>query len=676
MPQTRVEEHDKGVRLRTQFWQVEHIREAGGAWSSITFTNGSGKNLLRGPFSSALRFVRPDPHSESGVYTAFCENLEKTPRLRVEQTAEGFPVVIAEGTYRDETGKPIPVGFRRRTEYHDYGLIWTTLDIMSESGCDEVVEVRALELPLRSGLTDCYVRFHPTQAGGADLLGARGWFDLTRPGTRFLSRFTPLQILCFERDVEGLELFPGSELAQWDCGLKPDLGLGLYMVTQDAGGTTVELDPYCLAFRRMKTRVHGTLSFRLGIGLPFVKPRERARNKIFHASANSRWPADDDLARLSHAGVKLIRFHNDYREDGPFWRDGLYPPYDEPNMRELKRVVDAAHAHGMQIVPYVSVKELHPDTPEFKRHAREWMHQAAPSLDIVHTWAGSGEYGGLMCLKSGWLDFRKRSVDTILAGLPWDGLYFDWCSFLPCCHAGHSRGPYHSDIEPFLDFLLYCRGRVGERGVLFLHLSGLPSIVAENMADLVFILEDQMDIAPLPGEYPPQCDFIPIAPRQLVAGAPPGSEQARRIIMGGHLQGHPTCTHASPQGFAAESFAELVLFTGLDLSQYAMHRASDRAVETGEKDVFAAAWVKAGSVLLYAGNFSGDQRQGRLKFAKAAETLGAKTNLTWTLRLPDASAPGAAGTLSAADLASSGLPYTLPAWGSVLFVVSVSNTDD
>jgi hypothetical protein len=666
MPHTRVEEHAQGIRAVTQFWQVEHRRDAGGAWDTITFINGSGKNLLRGPLSSGLRFVRPNPRSESGVFTGFFERNEKAPRLRIEQTAQGFPVVVAEGTYRDADGKPLPVGYRRRTEYHDYGLIWTTLDIMSESGCEEVVEVRALELPLRAGLTDAYARFHPTQDGGSDLLGGHGWFDLTRQGTAFSSRFTPLQIVCFERNVEGLELFPGSDLAQWDVGLKPELGLGLYVIAQAEHGATVELNPYCMAFRRVKMKVQGTLTFRLGIGLPFIKPPRRARNKIFHASANSRWPAKEDVKAAADAGVRLIRFHNDYREDGPFWRDGLYPPYDEANMQQLRTLVNDAHAHGMKIVPYVSLKELHPDTPEFKRSAREWMHMAAPSVDIIHTWAGSGEYGGLMCLKSGWYDFRKRSIDAILSDLPWDGLYFDWCSFHPCCHPGHARGPFHTDIEQFLDLLLYCRKRVGD-GTLFLHLSGLPSIVAENMADLVFILEDQPSIAPKPGEFPPQCDFVPIAPRQLVAGAEPGTPQARRIIMGGHLQGHPTCARLPAKGFAAESLAEIALFSGFDLAQFEMFRASDCSVETGSPEVFAAAWVSAETLLLYVGNFADEPRKGRLKFPKGAEILG-KKKIKWERRAPGAEP--SAGTANAADLAGTGLPYELQGLGSALLIVS------
>ena len=498
-----VEHTSTGIRVSTAAWKVEHSKAHGGAWNSIIFKHGSGKNLLRSAVSSALRFVRPDPQSESGIYSAFCEHLDSSARLSIENGSD-FVAVVAEGAYRDESGKGIPVGFRRRTEYRSHGLVWTTLDIMSESGCDDVVEVRALDLPLRPGLSDCYVRFHPTQAGGSDLLGGRAWYELSKSGgTPFLSRYTPLQILCFERGVEGIEIFPQSELAQWDCAFKPDIGLGLYMVTHDPLGTTIELDPYCMAFRRMKLKVQGTTALRLGIGLPEIKPRAQTHNTIFHAQTGSRWASDEEIAHLAESGVKLIRFHNDYREDGPFWHDGVYPPYNEAGMRELRRVIDTAHRHGMKIIPYVSLKELHPDAPAYQTHSREWMHMAAPSLDIVHTWVGSGEYGGLMCMKSGWLDFCKQSVDKILSDLPWDGLYFDWTTFHPCCHPGHGRGPYHTDIEGFLDFLKYCRDRVGAAGMIVIHASGEPSIIAENIADLIFVSNDQ------PGQFPAPDLLVP-----------------------------------------------------------------------------------------------------------------------------------------------------------------------
>ncbi|HYF50331.1 MAG TPA: DUF6259 domain-containing protein [Planctomycetota bacterium] len=670
MPFPLVEETADGVRVSTPFWTVEHHARAGGAWSSLILNRGSGKQLLRAPLTSMLRFVEPNPRGEDGIFTAFSERNDSSARLRLEHSPTGAPVVVAEGVYRGEDGKTVPVGFRRKTEYQKHGLIWTTLEIMSDAGCDGVVELRALDLALRPGLTDAYVRFHPTQDGGSDLLGGRGWFDLKKPGTAFLSRYTPTQMLLMERNVEGIELFPGSDLAQWDCSVKPDMGLGLYMINQDATGTSVELNPYCMAFRRMKVRVQGVLTFKLGFGLPELKPREKTGSTVFHAGTGSRWASDRDIKTLADSGVKLLRFHNDYREDGPFWHDGAYPPYDEAGMKELRRVVNTAHEYGMKIIPYISLKEYHPEAPGFARNSREWMHMAAPSVDMIHTWAGSGEFGALMCMKSGWLDFRKKNVETILSDLPWDGLYFDWTSFHPCCHPSHARGPFHTDVEQFLDFLFFCRDRVGENGFFFLHISGLPSIVAENVANMVFILEDQMGIAPRPGEFPVQCDFIPTAPRQLVGGAAGGSEMARRFIMGGFLQGHPPCTGVPIDGFSAESLQEMALFADVRLEEYDFWRATDAVVATGHKDVFGAAWTRENAALVYLGNFSSLPLTGKLTSEKIARVFTSKRELTWELRLPGSSERVASGKIAASQLAGpAGLPWRLSELGSGLIVI-------
>ncbi|MGD0088705.1 MAG: DUF6259 domain-containing protein [Planctomycetota bacterium] len=497
MEEISVVEESGGLRVTSAAWEITHLAAAGGAWASIVLKNGSGRNLLRAPAASALRFVRADPSCAAGAFSTFSERNEKSPRLRVESGAGG-PVIVAEGTYRDEEGRPLPVGYRRRTEYHERGLSWTTLEIMSEAGCDGVVEVRALELPLRAGITECCVRLHPTQGGGADLLCAQCRFDLGSPpatcalpqGGRetaaFLSRYTPLQILCSARDpeAEGIELFPAAELAEWDCAFKPDLGLGLYSVARNEAGIDVLLSPYCLAFRRMGIRVQGNVKLRLGVALslqPGVCIPQAPVSRIVRGLPC----AEEELARLARAGVRLLRFEDRFREGAPFWRNGAYPPYAEAGMSELQGVIETAHRHEMKIVPYVSLKELHPETPAFAEHARQWMRTAAPSLDIVHNWVGSGESGACMCLKSGWSGYCKEYVDKILSGLAWDGLELDLATAHACCHPEHARGPFHSDVDNVLEFLKYCRQRLGKQGVLVLRTEGGDSFLARNFADVV-----------------------------------------------------------------------------------------------------------------------------------------------------------------------------------------------
>ncbi len=359
----RIEEFEDCVRVGTDFWEIEHLKRAGGAWRSIVFKNGSGKNLLRGPLSSAIRFHRSEPtraFDESDAQGYFAETNESAPRIHVERLDDGGAAVICEGAYRNAAGAEVPIGFRRRTEYRAHGLIWTTLEIMSECGCAGAVEVRALDLLLRAGLTDAYVRFHPTQAGSADLLGGRAWFDLsknTNP-TPFLSRFTPTQLACYERGVEGIELFPGSDLAQWDCAFKPDIGLGQYRLGREADGTSLELAPYCLAQRRLKIRVQGTTALRLGIALLEPKPRCIPKRRVPHAFLSTPDISDEQIELLAAQGVGLICYKDDAGNasvnGGNFWRNGSVAPYDANGMAALKRMIESCHRCRIEIVPYIS----------------------------------------------------------------------------------------------------------------------------------------------------------------------------------------------------------------------------------------------------------------------------------------------------------------------------------
>ncbi|MBA3707743.1 MAG: hypothetical protein H0W83_02855 [Planctomycetes bacterium] len=666
------------IRVSSPWWTVEHDGARGGAWTSIVFTHGSGANLLRAPVSSMVRYAFADPASD-GRWTFYHERNERAAAMSVERSAEGHPVVVAQGTYRDDAGVATGVRFRRTTEYRPFGLVHTTLDVIGDPGSDDIVEVRVLDLALRAGMTDALVRPHPSQLGG-DLLGWGKWHGLAKAtGTIFQASTVPQYLICFERGVEGIEIFPPSELHGWDRGLKPDIGLGLHLVEHGADGTSITMSPHCLAYRRLPTSVRGTTSFGLRIGLPNIKPRERVGSTVFHLTASSSWPTDEELASQAAAGVRLVRFHNDYREDGPFWHDGMYPPYDPAGMTELRRVVATSHRLGMRIVPYISLKEFHPESAGYVEHAHEWMHMAAPSVGIVHTWMGSGEFGGLMCLRSGWNEFRKRSIDRILTDIPWDGLYFDWTTPHPCRHPDHARGDYHTDADEFQDLLLWCRRRVGAEGILFMHLSGTPSIVAENMSDLVFVNEDNYGpgTAYRPGEAPPQCDFIPIAPRHLIGAfamadvvsgfsQTPDGHRAHGIIMGGFLQGYP-CNTDTSSSFAKVAIEEIRLFVGEDLSTYDFHRASDRPVITGHDDVFAAAWSRGDAALIYVANYASAERTGALRFPGASAITSSR--LACRLRRP--SEPERQLQPLATDTVArgSGIAYTLGAWSSALFLL-------
>jgi hypothetical protein len=495
-------------------------------------------------------------------------------------------------------------------------------------------------------------------------------------------RYVPIHVVAFEKGVEGIEFMPQSDLSPWDTGLTPAAGLGYYGLIPgwgDPNSTILQIAPYCVAYRRNQISLRGTTHFKWYWTLPFVKKAVEVGTPPAHVGIGSRWISDADLERLAKAGVRLVRFHNDYRKDGPFWHDGQYPPYDAEGMAHLRRIIDKCHALGMKIIPYISVKELHPITEQWKQHGQEWAHVPGPTFKEVHTWAGSGEFGQVECLQSGWLGFRKESIETILSDLPWDGLYFDWETPHPCAHPGHMGGSLHTDQDAFLDFMFWVRKRVGPEGVILSHISGLPQIVVENMSTAALIYEDlYRPNVPMPGEFEPQIEFMPIVPRMLCTTAN-SPETIRRNVMSPLLQGAPAYMGWPPYFVAAgleaagSSATNLSLATleewelfGTDLSAYKFLPAMANPVKTGQSSVYGAVWFDGKEAWVYLGNLSAKPVRGQAAIKADLPVLKNKRGPLAVRK----SLPGGKSKelhLTASDLRTDGIPYTLGPWASAVY---------
>jgi len=679
LPHVTCDKQKNGIVLKTDYWTVEHDLKGGGCWSGVRFGKGSRKNLLTSPVGSRLRFFR-DPGGEMyGVYDSFEERLEKRPKVTIRKNAKGEPVVVTEGRYTDASGRKLPVRFRRTCEYRDWGLVASELEVICERRVPGVMELSAAAFTLRPGMTDFLVREHPAVSADASLLGHGDWLKIESKQIAWRQRYAPIHLCIFEKDVEGIELYASSDLSAWDTQITPDPGQGLYFVAADAKReTTVELNPFCRAFRRMPVTLNKkTYRFRMYWGVPFVRERGTTGAKYFHASVNSDWASDEELERLANAGVKLVRFHCDYRDDAPFWRDGKYPPFDKTGMNELARMIDTCHRLGMKIVPYVSLKEFHPESPGYKRNRKAWTQKPFPSSDGIHTHVRKGEFGQVMCMESGWLAFRKRACDIMLDDLPWDGLYFDWCSPHGCMHPGHMPGKYHTDTDGFFDFLFYARERVGPEGILLLHLSGLPYLVAENMMDLAIIYEDVQGVIPLPGEYPVQCDFFPVNQRCLIL-SPSDATNQRKVVMGGLLQGHPPLTQMPPRfgrSFPEVVLKEMELFGCEDLSRYRFRRSSDRPVATGRETVHASLHHRRGCALVYLGNFCDKAARGTFRFDPSCLGKAAARRKVTVSRMVPVGRTRTVGRQSAASLKKKGVNYALKPWGSALYKIEATRAN-
>ena len=132
-------------------------------------------------------------------------------------------------------------------------------------------------------------------------------------------------MVAFEKGGEGLEFMPGSDLSKWEKSFVADQALGYYGIQGDWDNpehTLISVAPYCIAYRRNPIHIEGSYKLRYYIGLPFIKDRSTVGSPYMQCSANSRWLSDAQLETIAKSGIKLIRFHNDYAEKAPFWRDG------------------------------------------------------------------------------------------------------------------------------------------------------------------------------------------------------------------------------------------------------------------------------------------------------------------------------------------------------------------
>ncbi len=198
---------------------------------------------------------------------------------------------------------------------------------------------------------------------------------------------------------------------------------------------------------------------------------------------------------LGRAGYQTVHCHNDgdYYDDGLFWRDGSYPPY--PDMEKYDRVLEDCRRFGIRTATYFSNKELHPSTDEFKKHGKEWGRMDRRGNLRHNFYRPESEFGAQMCLRSGWLDFLKFSIDRVLKNHPLDGVYFDWNVALFCSNPLHEgkdaeeQALGHWDMDELLELMEWTRKRIGPNGLLIVHNTTVPMFATENFADYVVATE-------------------------------------------------------------------------------------------------------------------------------------------------------------------------------------------
>ena len=325
----------------------------------------------------------------------------------------------------------------------------------------------------------------------------------------------PLYMLLFERGGAGIEYCMMSDISQWEALGEKQSGVLIHNKEKHSYEFTVSA--YDSA---EKSTLEGTYHFDYRLTLPFIHkkmcPIRPAESMCYYerGSAN-RWPTEADFQSMQDAGYTLLKIHNDCDNchDGIFWRDAVYPPYPPAVMKQMDDSLAQAAKHGMKVVPYISMKEMHPEAPWFKDYSLEWAKLNEPNAPIWITSWGDLVFGGVMCLKSGWLEKRKATIKQILDNHAFKGIYFDWCTALECNNNRHFA-KHHWDIDEQIDLLKWTRELVGPDGEIYLHMTHVPLLVAENMATLL-LTEESVQPVINATMFTPHVNFMNTAPRSV-----------------------------------------------------------------------------------------------------------------------------------------------------------------
>jgi hypothetical protein len=479
----KVDEDKAVLTLATQYYEVQHALKKGGAIASVRLRNGSGTNLVLEPLSVSIQ-------DDGGrVYS----DLNDPKPVVTHETKGGRQLVNVTSQLLDPDGHSMGVSVATTYDYR-WGYVKIHREFAMPSGGARVRDFCALSAAFAPSLTRYGYREGTTEAEGAPAFsfGSCRWGKLEAPASPVTLAYLPRYLMLAKPDVEGIEWFMSSDLSQWDAQLTDSRGQARFTIAKDAGpkGVRVSISPYFSTNSSLS--LSQKLKFDSYLGVPILEGR--ARKPWFHTSFNRNrgdWVSPQQINTWKANGIQTVHCHNDgnYYDDGLFWRDGSYPPY--PDMPAYDKVIAGCHDAGIRVATYFSNKELHPSTPEFRDHSSEWARMNAKGQIQHNFYRGTNEFGAQMCLRSGWLDFLKSSIDRVLVNHRLDGVYYDWNVALLCCNGRHEGlkpgepGRGHWDIDELVDLMEWTRQRVGPKGMVIIHNTTTPMFCLENLADYI-----------------------------------------------------------------------------------------------------------------------------------------------------------------------------------------------
>ncbi|HWQ55389.1 MAG TPA: DUF6259 domain-containing protein [Bryobacteraceae bacterium] len=624
----KVTEGQGRVVVSSRWWSLGFDLANGGTLDRIVFPYASGDNVLVRPFRTYI-----DQWSDAdSPHTEFSRSQEgNMVRLEFTGTLGAAGRVQGQVTHRTIwTITPLTV----RVDH----TLRLAADLSASTvgiGCTAV----------RGDLNEFGLRTGPPDAPeGSKTIGA-SYGKVTRSGAVFIDEHhAPLYLLFFKRNVEGFDINTASDLTAWESALARRPGAGRYQARASSDGKTIEVIREPLAALSPVTLRKGEYTFSYYLGLPRLV--EKSNRNYRHISfGNHPWPSDDLISRWAKNGVNIARLHNDYNADENFWHDGVWPPYDEQGMAEMRRVIATCHLHGIRVVPYFSIHEFHPKAQGYAENAEKWARTVDGRGTVIHNRTGKGEFGAQMCLETGWLARRKTDVEKAYRELGFDGIYYDWGASLPCNNREHNE-KWHGGTDGMIDLLAWTRRLIAPQGTLILHLSGwFPSIAFENYGELIVNVEENSSSNAMPrledvALMTVLAESVPRSPCPSYRRDQPLQRNRNNIAQWVVMGLFPWSGQDGP--VAEETFKLFRAFQPYRLEEYRLYNADSGAVRTGWPDVYGAVYGSSRRALVVVSNTSNEVRKrvlwtvkpGSLGFSPAAGIRVIDTGSGSTSTLP------------------------------------------
>ena len=604
------------IVFENRYVKCTHDLSCGGGLSSAIIKNGSGKNILVKPQTFLVGICERG----RGYHCYFAGEAQS----RIDRNGE-CPAAEFRSRFFDSDGKCLDgLGLVLRVVYGEWGEVRFQAEFEAEHDIVDLgmVQVGSMYLTesmdflgIQNGLYD--------SAFSCSNNGIKSWIPLQKSNfPAHISRHLPLSLTVLHRGLEGFQFFRGGNLAQWDtniAGVPPANHMCYFIYNPSIKGYEMRISALD-ALRPGQYFRKGVAQYDFILAFPFVRekmvPLEPCAGGYLYMERRfeERWPTEEDLQTLENAGTKIMRLHNDGDKygNGIFWRAACaYPPYPPDEMEKMKASVAAAHKHGIAVVPYFSCHEYHEKSPGFQEHSQEWARLVEPEDHLIFNYTQHDMFGALMCLHSGWLEKRMKTIDETLSTQLFDGIYYDWCVGMECRNEKHGKGR-HWDFEELLELLYWTSKRVGEKGVVYLHLTNNPNLIGENLASLVLTEEAGGNMI-YPEMFTPQAHFINVAPRQVCCMTS-GDVNCRKYALCALLHHATVSSHAKVfTDFYTEYRQELS-----EVTQYSHHTAPGEGVcSTSAHDAGVSAyWNASGEIMVFAVNLSDKEQEIPFSFER------------------------------------------------------------